>query len=241
MSVLTQTDDNVLAAVSARDVAAKRLWLVAVISVVVLLADQVFKIWVKTSFYLGEDLPLTGWWHLKFIENNGMAFGLELWNKLVLTMGRIAAVVLFVWFVTKVKSLATLRTGFFVAMALIIAGAAGNIFDCVFYGKLFNNPMPPEVAVAFPETGGYAGWFEGKVVDMLYFPLFSFYWPEWMPFVGGDYFEFFQFIFNIADSSICIGVFLLIFFYSTDASKAFQYVGEKRAVKKEAESKSKLK
>ncbi len=241
MSVLTKTDDNVLAAVSARDVAAKRLWLVAVISVVVLLADQVFKIWVKTSFYLGEDLPLTGWWHLKFIENNGMAFGLELWNKLVLTMGRIAAVVLFVWFVTKVKSLATLRTGFFVAMALIIAGAAGNIFDCVFYGKLFNNPMPPEVAVAFPETGGYAGWFEGKVVDMLYFPLFSFYWPEWMPFVGGDYFEFFQFIFNIADSSICIGVFLLIFFYSTDASKAFQYVGEKRAVKKEAESKSKLK
>lgn len=241
MSVLTKTDDNVLAAVSARDVAAKRLWLVAVINVVVLLADQVFKIWVKTSFYLGEDLPLTGWWHLKFIENNGMAFGLELWNKLVLTMGRIAAVVLFVWFVTKVKSLATLRTGFFVAMALIIAGAAGNIFDCVFYGKLFNNPMPPEVAVAFPETGGYAGWFEGKVVDMLYFPLFSFYWPEWMPFVGGDYFEFFQFIFNIADSSICIGVFLLIFFYSTDASKAFQYVGEKRAVKKEAESKSKLK
>lgn len=241
MSVLTKTDDNVLAAVSARDVAAKRLWLVAVISVVVLLADQVFKIWVKTSFYLGEDLPLTGWWHLKFIENNGMAFGLELWNKLVLTMGRIAAVVLFVWFVAKVKSLATLRTGFFVAMALIIAGAAGNIFDCVFYGKLFNNPMPPEVAVAFPETGGYAGWFEGKVVDMLYFPLFSFYWPEWMPFVGGDYFEFFQFIFNIADSSICIGVFLLIFFYSTDASKAFQYVGEKRAVKKEAESKSKLK
>lgn len=241
MSVLTKTDDNVLAAVSDRDVAAKRLWLVAVISVVVLLADQVFKIWVKTSFYLGEDLPLTGWWHLKFIENNGMAFGLELWNKLVLTLGRIAAVVLFVWFVAKVKSLATLRTGFFVAMALIIAGAAGNIFDCVFYGKLFNNPMPPEVAVAFPETGGYAGWFEGKVVDMLYFPLFSFYWPEWMPFVGGDYFEFFQFIFNIADSSICIGVFLLIFFYSTDASKAFQYIGEKRAVKKEAESKSKLK
>lgn len=241
MSVLTKTDYNVLAATSARDVAAKRLWLVAVISVVVVLADQIFKIWVKTSFYLGEDLPLTGWWHLKFIENNGMAFGLELWNKLVLTLGRIAAVVLFIWFVAKVKSLPTLRTGFFVAMALIIAGAAGNIFDCVFYGRLFNNPMPPEVAVAFPETGGYAGWFEGKVVDMLYFPLFSFYWPGWMPFVGGDYFEFFQFIFNIADSSICIGVFLLIFFYSSDASKAFQYIGEKRAMKKEAESKSKLK
>lgn len=240
MSVLTNTEDKVTAASALSD-AARRLWLVAVISVLVVLADQVFKIWVKTSFYLGEDMPLTGWWHLKFIENNGMAFGLELWNKLALTIGRIAAVVLFVWFVAKVKSLASLHTGFFVAMALIIAGAAGNIFDCVFYGRLFNNPMPPEVAEAFPEAGGYAGWFEGKVVDMLYFPLFSFHWPEWMPIVGGDYFEFFQFIFNIADSSICIGVFLLIIFYSSDASKAFQYIGERRAMKREAESKSRMK
>ncbi|MDE6771233.1 MAG: lipoprotein signal peptidase [Muribaculaceae bacterium] len=216
-----------LTATSGKDVAVKRLWLVAAISLVVLLSDQIFKIWVKTNFYLGEDLPITGWWHLKFIENNGMAFGLELWNKLVLSLGRIAAVALFIWFVMRVRMLPTLRVGFFVAMALVIAGAAGNIFDCVFYGKLFNNPMPPEVAVAFPPGGGYAGWFEGRVVDMLYFPLFSFNWPEWVPFVGGDYFEFFQFIFNIADSSICIGVCLLIFFYSGDASKAFQYIGEK--------------
>ncbi|MDE6143463.1 MAG: lipoprotein signal peptidase [Muribaculaceae bacterium] len=216
-----------LTATSGKDVAVKRLWLVAAISLVVLLSDQIFKIWVKTNFYLGEDLPITGWWHLKFIENNGMAFGLELWNKLVLSLGRIAAVALFIWFVMRVRMLPTLRVGFFVAMSLVIAGAAGNIFDCVFYGKLFNNPMPPEVAVAFPPGGGYAGWFEGRVVDMLYFPLFSFNWPEWVPFVGGDYFEFFQFIFNIADSSICIGVCLLIFFYSGDASKAFQYIGEK--------------
>lgn len=238
---MIKTDDNTLAAMSDRDIAAKRLWLVAIISVFILFADQFFKIFVKTSFYLGEDLPITGWWHLKFIENNGMAFGLELWNKLVLTFGRIAAVVLFIWFVAKVKSVSALRTGFFVAMALIIAGAAGNIFDCVFYGKLFNNPLPPEIAVAFPSDGGYAGWFEGRVVDMLYFPLFSFYWPEWVPFVGGDYFEFFQFIFNIADSSICVGVGLLIFFYSGDASKAFQFVGKKNVGKKEAENKSKLK
>ena len=191
------------------------------------------KIWVKTSFYLGEDLPITDWWHLKFIENNGMAFGLELWNKIVLTLGRIVAVVLFIWFVLQIKYAKGIRTGFFVAMALIIAGAAGNIFDCVFYGKIFNNPMPPEIAVAFPEGGGYAGWFEGKVVDMLYFPLFSFHWPSWMPFVGGEYYEFFQYIFNIADSSICIGVALLIFFYSNDASKAFNMIGEKLRSKKE--------
>lgn len=222
-------------------VASRRILLVCIISILVVIADQIMKIWVKTSFYLGEDLPITSWWHLKFIENNGMAFGLELWNKLVLTLGRIVAVVIFVWFVAKVKTATSLRTGFFVAMALIIAGASGNIFDCVFYGKVFNNPMPPEVAVAFPEGGGYAGWFEGRVVDMLYFPLFSFYWPEWIPGIGGSYFEFFQFIFNIADASICIGVALLILFYSTDATKAFQYVGELRSQRKESEAKSRLK
>ena len=216
-----------------KNVAARRIWMVVAISIAIILADQIMKIWVKTSFYLGEDLPITDWWHLKFIENNGMAFGLELWNKIVLTLGRIVAVVVFIWFVLQIKYAKGIRTGFFVAMALIIAGAAGNIFDCVFYGKIFNNPMPPEIAVAFPEGGGYAGWFEGKVVDMLYFPLFSFHWPSWVPLVGGEYYEFFQYIFNIADSSICIGVALLIFFYSNDASKAFNMIGEKLRSKKE--------
>lgn len=226
-----------MTAASDRDVAARRIWLVVAISIAVVLADQIMKIWVKTSFYMGEDLPLTSWWHLKFIENNGMAFGLELWNKIVLTLGRIAAVALFIWFVAKIKDATNLRTGFFVAVALIIAGAAGNIFDCVFYGKIFNNPMPPELAVAFPEGGGYAGWFEGRVVDMMYFPLFSFYWPDWVPGVGGEYYEFFQYIFNIADASICVGVGLLIFFYSTDASKAFTLIGEKMKSKKESREK----
>lgn len=221
--MVTNDNTNVTAA-SSQDVAARRIWLVVAISIAIILADQIMKIWVKTSFYLGEDLPITSWFHLKFIENNGMAFGLELWNKVVLTVGRIAAVALFIWFVLQIKRASGIRTGFFVAMALIIAGAAGNIFDCVFYGKLFNNPMPPEIAVAFPEGGGYSGWFEGKVVDMLYFPLFSFHWPDWIPFIGGRYYEFFQYIFNIADSSICVGVALLIFFYSNDASKAFNII-----------------
>lgn len=219
-------------ATSDKGVAVRRIWMVVAISIAIILADQIMKIWVKTNFYLGEDLPITDWWHLKFIENNGMAFGLELWNKIVLTIGRIAAVALFIWFVLQIKYAKGIRTGFFVAMALIIAGAAGNIFDCVFYGKIFNNPMPPEIAVAFPEGGGYSGWFEGRVVDMLYFPLFSFHWPDWMPFVGGQNYEFFQYIFNIADSSICIGVALLIFFYSNDASKAFNMIGENLKTKK---------
>ena len=207
---------------------ASLIWMVAIVALCVVIADQAMKIWVKTSFYMGEDLPLTGWWHLKFIENNGMAFGLELWNKYVLTFGRIIAVILFIWFVWKVAKAPGIRRGFFVAMALITAGAAGNIFDCVFYGVVFDNPMPPSIAQAFPEGGGYAGWFEGRVVDMMYFPLFDFYWPNWLPVIGGTYFEFFQYIFNIADASICIGVALLIFFYSNDASQAFNYISKKQ-------------
>ena len=211
-------------------------WLALIIAFVVIIADQTLKIWIKTNFYIGEDYEMFRWFHIKFIENNGMAFGLELWNKLVLTFGRIIAVALFVWFIIKVKDIKGIRKGFIVAVALIAAGAAGNIFDCVFYGKIFNNPMPPQVAEIFPADGGYAGWFEGKVVDMLYFPFFDFYWPEWMPVVGGSYYEFFAYIFNIADSSICIGVALLILFYSKDASVAFNAIGGDSA-KTESEAK----
>lgn len=199
-------------------------WAVGLIIILILAADQLLKIWVKTHFYLGEDLELTTWFHLKFIENNGFAFGIEWLNKYVLTFGRIIAVALFIWMMVKVLKMRDLRKGFLVSFALIIAGAAGNIFDCVFYGELFSNPMPPEIAVVFPQGGGYAGWFEGRVVDMLYFPLFSFTWPEWMPVIGGKPFEFFQYIFNIADSAITIGVLMMLFFYSKDASIALNRI-----------------
>lgn len=202
-------------------------WLAVCVILLVLIADQTLKIWVKTHFYFGEDYEIFPWFHLKFIENNGMAFGLELWNKLVLTGGRIIAVALFIWFIIKIKDIKELRKGFMLSVALITAGAAGNIFDCVFYGEIFNNPYPPEVATMFPADGGYAGWFEGRVVDMLYFPFFGFHWPEWIPGIGGKYYEFFAYIFNIADSAICVGVFMLILFYSKDASLAFRSLGSK--------------
>lgn len=218
--------ENTSELITDRNLILKRILTVVTISVFIILFDQIVKIYVKTHFYLGESYQIAEWWQIKFIENNGMAFGLELWNKLVLTLGRIAAVIIFILFIIKIKEVKGLKSGFFVAVALIIAGAAGNIFDCVFYGEIFNNPMPPEVAVLFPSGGGYAGWFEGKVVDMLYFPLFSFTWPDWIPFIGGSSYEFFQYIFNIADASICVGVALLIFFYSNDASLAFQYIGK---------------
>lgn len=195
-------------------------WIAIAVIAFILIADQAIKIWVKTHFYLGEDYEIFPWFHLKFIENNGMAFGLQLWNKLMLTFGRIVAVGILCWCLVKIVRRMELRTGFIVAVAMITAGAAGNIFDCVFYGEIFNNPAPPAVATLFPMGGGYADWFEGRVVDMFYFPFFDFYWPEWMPWVGGEYFEFFAYIFNFADASICVGVALLICFYSRDFSLA---------------------
>lgn len=210
--------------------ASKVGWLVTFIILALIIADQVTKFYVKTHFYLGESYEVFPWFEIRFIENNGMAFGMELFSKYLLTFGRIVAVIFFIWFVRRSLSfkMEGLHTGFFVAGAMIIAGAAGNIFDCVFYGEIFNNPFPPEHAVFLPPGGGYAGWFEGKVVDMLYFPLFSFTWPDWFPVIGGRNYEFFQYIFNIADSSICVGVALLLIFYSSDCSTAFNKVFQKK-------------
>lgn len=201
-------------------------YLLAGIIILILALDQFVKIWVKTHFYLGEGVDVSPWFVIKFIQNNGMAFGMELMSKILLTFGRIIAVIVFILALWKILSCRRLRLGFLIAFALIIAGAAGNVFDCVFYGQIFDNPNPPEVATLFPADGGYAGWFEGKVVDMLYFPLFSFTWPDWMPMVGGSRFEFFEYIFNIADASITIGVLLLIFFYSSDLGVAWRYLQE---------------
>lgn len=180
----------------------------------VLLIDQILKIWVKTHFYLGESYHITDWFQLVFIENNGMAFGMELGSKLFLTIFRIIAVSALIYYITRIISNKLIPIGYIVCCSLITAGAAGNIFDCLFYGLLFNNPIPPETASLLSEAGGYAPLFYGKVVDMFYFPLFSFNWPEWMPYVGGEHFIFFQPIFNFADAAISVGIVVLIIFYS---------------------------
>ena len=178
----------------------------------VLIIDQVVKIYVKTHMYIGEAIRVTDWFYIAFIENNGMAFGMEIGSKLFLSLFRIVAVAVLVWILIRVKNKPHMPTGFMVCLALIIAGAAGNIIDSLFYGLLFNDPLPPAVA-SFVPGEGYAGLFYGRVVDMLYFPLFSFYWPDWMPWIGGERFEFFRPVFNIADSAISVGVVCMILFY----------------------------
>ena len=190
---------------------------VAIIIVTILL-DQLIKIWVKTHFYLGEELKITEWFRLVFVENDGMAFGMRMGSKLFLTLFRIVAVAALGWIIVRFSRRPDIGYGFVVCLALVTAGAAGNIIDCVLYGVIFNNPMPPAVAVMFPDGGGYAPLLYGKVVDMFYFPLFSFDWPDWMPWVGGENFLFFQPVFNLADAAISVGMVIIILFYTKHLS-----------------------
>lgn len=179
----------------------------------VIALDQLLKIWVKTSFYLGEHIDILPFFELRFVENPGMAFGWQLGSKLFLTIFRIVVVAMLAVYLYKLRHLKKVPAGYVVCVALIIAGAAGNIFDCVVYGQIFTDPMPPAVAHFVSWGHGYAPLFHGKVVDMLYFPLFSFVWPAWMPLVGGETFSFFDPVFNLADSAITVGILAVIFFY----------------------------
>ena len=188
--------------------------LAALIIALVIVIDQIVKIWVKTHFYYGEEVEVTSWFKLLFIENNGMAFGMELGSKLLLTLFRILASGAFIYYLWRLSKRTDVPKGYIVCIAMITAGALGNVIDCICYGLIFNSPMPPQVAQLFPSEGGYASLFNGRVVDMLYFPLCEWDWPTWIPKIGGDHFVFFQPIFNIADASLSVSVIVLIAFYT---------------------------
>ena len=155
--------------------------LAALIIVLVIVIDQAVKIWVKTHFYYGEEVAITSWFRLLFIENNGMAFGMELGSKLLLTLFRIIASCALIYYLWRLSSRNDIPRGYMVCIALITAGALGNAIDCIAYGVIFNSPIPPQVAQLFPPDGGYGTVFNGRVVDMLYFPLCEWNWPQWMP------------------------------------------------------------
>ncbi|WP_421920985.1 lipoprotein signal peptidase [Marinifilum sp.] len=182
--------------------------------VVLLILDQILKIWIKTHMMLGESYNIFGnWFQIYFIENNGMAFGMELegeWGKMLLSLFRIIAVCGIGWYLRDIcRKKAPL--GLIIAISLIFAGAMGNIIDSAFYGMIFNHSYY-QVAQFLPEGGGYSDFLHGKVVDMLYFPLIKGTFPDWFPFWKGEQFVFFRPVFNVADSYITIGVaFILLF------------------------------
>ena len=185
----------------------------ATIVIATLVIDQIIKIWVKTNMYWHESIKITDWFYIYFTENNGMAFGMEIFNKFFLTGFRIIAAIGIAWLLMKyIKE--NYKTGFLVCVSLILAGAIGNIIDCVFYGEIFSESTHHSIATIVPLGEGYSEWFYGKVVDMFYFPLIETDWPEWVPFVGGEHFIFFSPIFNFADAAISCGIIALILFYS---------------------------
>ena len=179
----------------------------------VLVIDQIIKVCVKTGMHLGERIEITSWFSLLFVENNGMAFGWELWGgKLFLTLFRVVAVCLIGWFIHS-EIQRRKPTGYIVCLTLIAAGAAGNIIDCLFYGLIFNTPPYPQVAEFQPWGYGYGEFLYGKVVDMFYFPLIEWDMPTWMPIYSGEHCVFFSPIFNFADAAISCGIIALLLFY----------------------------
>lgn len=192
-----------------------RLNLSLLIISVIIIADQVLKFWIKTTMPLGNEIHVFGnWFIIHFVENNGMAFGFEfagIYGKIFLSVFRILAVIAIGWYLFRLSHRGA-PAGFFASLSLIFAGAIGNIIDSVFYGMLFDHSYG-QVASFLPEGGGYAGFLHGKVVDMFYFPIINGHYPDWIPFLGGNEFVFFRPVFNIADSSITVGIFSVLLFY----------------------------
>jgi len=180
----------------------------------ILIIDQVLKIYIKTHMVIGEEIPVLGnWFRIHFLENNGMAFGME-WGgktgKVALSIFRMVAIAGIAWYLDSIiRKKASL--GLVLCVSAIIAGAAGNLIDSAFYGMIFSESWHTP-AILFPEGGGYSSFLHGRVVDMFYFPLIDTQWPDWSPIKPGQSLIFFRPVFNIADTSITTGVLTILVF-----------------------------
>ena len=186
--------------------------------IAILLIDQIIKILVKTNMELHESIRVTNWFYISFIENNGMAWGMQLGPKLLLSLFRVVAIAFlsyYIWLEANKKA----RWGYIVCLVMVLAGAAGNLIDCMFYGLGFEASTPYSVSQWVGIGNGYAPFLMGKVVDMFYFPIIETTWPDWMPFWGGEEFIFFSPVFNFADASISVGVIILLLFYRKELAK----------------------
>ncbi len=188
---------------------------------VLLVIDQVIKIWVKTNMTLYDTIEITSWFKIHYIENNGMAFGMTFVNKLVLSLFRIAAIVLLCYYISLLVRRGC-RLGYLICVAIVTAGAAGNIFDSMFYGLIFSGSSPYYVSYFVPFGDGYAPFLMGKVVDMFYFPLIESTFPDWVPFWGGENFVFFSPVFNFADACVSVGVVVVLLFYQRELTELFK-------------------
>lgn len=183
-----------------------------IIIIVVLIIDQVIKITVKMNMTLDEQIVIFDWFRIHFIENNGMAYGMTFINKMVLSLFRVVAVIVVGWYIFKQVRL-NASWGYIACLSMILAGAAGNILDSMFYGLFFTESTPWAVSNIVGIGDGYASFLMGKVVDMFYFPIIDTYYPDWFPFWGGERFVFFSPVFNFADACISVGVVLMLLFY----------------------------
>ncbi len=190
-----------------------KAWMAVAIVVAILLIDQIIKIEVKTNMTLGEAKRVTDWFYIEFIENNGMAYGMKFINKLVLSLFRLFAIGFIGYYLAKIIKNDVAPLGYIVLIAMVLAGAAGNLIDCLFYGLIFDASTPFTVSQFVPFGEGYSTFLHGKVVDMFYFPIIQTTWPEWVPYFGGSEYVFFSPVFNFADACISVGVVALLLFY----------------------------
>lgn len=189
-----------------------------IVILAILLIDQLIKISVKTSMGLHESIRVTDWFYISFVENNGMAWGMQIGSKLALSLFRVVAIGFlgyYIWLQARKQS----RWLYVILLSMVLAGAAGNLIDCMFYGLGFEASLPGHVSQWVGLGNGYAGFLMGKVVDMFYFPIIHATWPDWMPIWGGEDFVFFSPVFNFADASISVGVIALLLFCRKELSK----------------------